>query len=87
MIWATEGQAQASKVMPVLSQLIKQANGNWKPDWNSVGTKHVIDVYNYRIKGRKSRYVRYFLAFKSKEVRNEFMKEHIALVLEAKELL
>lgn len=85
--WATKEQAEASIAMAMLSQLMKQANGDWTPDWTDGKSKYSI--------ARKSEYLvdwysvdtPRFLAFKSEEIRDEFLELHRDLIEKAKSLL
>ena len=86
--WATKEQAEASIAMAMLSQLMKQANGDWTPDWNDSNTiKHVIYFYKDTVLDSIFSTANEFLAFKSKEIRDEFLELHRDLIEKAKPLL
>ena len=88
-IWATEEQAEACLAMSQLSQLLKDVNGNWKPDWCSDSQKGVIcwgvDEVYASVKGRYRKPG--FLTFKTFEVALEFLKLHRDLIGQARPLL
>ena len=86
--WATKEQAEASIAMAMLSQLMKQANGDWKPDWaDEHETKYIIFRQGNTLM-RQFYYTRsHFLAFKSQEIRDEFLELHRDLIEKAKPLL
>ena len=86
--WATEEQAEASIAMAMLSQLMKQANGDWTPDWTdgnqikySIANKYdkLCEDYQFGFSA--------FLTFKSEEIRDEFLELHRDLIEKAKPLL
>ena len=87
-IWATKEQAEASIAMAMLSQLMKQANDGWTPDW-TVGseTKYIINFIGEDITRDICKTYRLFLAFKSEEIRDEFLELHRDLIEKAKPLL
>ena len=87
-LWATEEQAEASIAMAMLSQLMKQANGDWTPDWSkgnqikyTIANKYdkLCEDYQFGFSA--------FLAFKSEEIRDEFLELHRDLIEKAKPLL
>ena len=85
--WATKEQAEASIAMAMLSQLMKQANGDWTPAWGYDDTKYVLYHAREKIVEDVSFDVHSFLAFKSKEIRDEFLELHRDLIEKAKPLL
>lgn len=89
-IWATIEQAEASIAMAMLSQLMKQANGDWTPDWEDDeddSLEHTITFNNERAIKDYSWTSRSFLVFKSEEIRDEFLELHRDLIEKAKPLL
>lgn len=86
--WATKEQAGASIAMAMLSQLMKQANGDWTPDWsNYQSVKYCLVYVDSSIEHYGSYTEQYFLTFKSPEIRDEFLELHKDLIEKAKPLL
>lgn len=86
-VFATKEQAEASVALAQLSQLMKVYNEGWVPDWTVPDLKYVI--YFHKDKIGKSFYfhTQYFLSFKTKEIREEFLENFEDLILTAKPLL
>lgn len=86
-IFATKEQAEASIALAMLSQLMKNVNGDWIPDWNDNTDKYVIGFSGDSI--RTDYYVNYtsFLVFPLSKIRDTFLKHHKDLILKAKPLL
>jgi len=87
-IFKTEEQAKAAIAMAQLSQLMHVYNDGWISDWSdSNSKKYTIEIFrecvysNYYFETKK------FLAFKTSEIRDEFLKNFKSLILEAKPLL
>ena len=87
-VFATKEQAEASIALAMLSQLMKDVNGDWIPDWEyDSNRKYVIHIdkglakpdwfYNYS----------HFLTFPTKVIRDTFLKNHEELIMKAKPLL
>jgi len=85
--FATREQAEASIALAQLSQLIAVYNDGWVPDWNDTSYKHVIYLQGDNIEKSFYSSIRNFLAFKNKELRDEFLKNFRDLILTAKPLL
>ena len=85
--WATKEQAEASIAMAMLSQLMKQANGDWTPDWKEGESYYAITFdYGKVVKAHRMGFS-CFLAFESEEIRDEFLELHRDLIEKAKPLL
>ena len=74
--------------MAQLSQLMHVYNDGWVANWSdSNSKKYTIEIFgecvysNYYFETKK------FLAFKTSEIRDEFLKNFKSLILEAKPLL
>lgn len=87
-IFATEGQAEASMSLAMLSQLLKEFNKGWKPDWTSFTEKRVIAIVGAgNLEVFISTRVRYFLAFETEHKAALFARLHRDLILKASPLL
>jgi hypothetical protein len=87
-VFATLEQAKASIALAQLSQLMKAYNGDWVPDWtNELESKYIIIFWADRIETHCFSATRQFLAFKTPELRDEFLKNFHELIMEAKPLL
>lgn len=87
-IWPTEAEAEASIALAQLCQLRDRYNGGWKPDWADGGHfKYCINFEADEIEGNPWSAMRHVLAFKTRELRNEFMKNFADLIEKAKPLL
>ena len=87
-IWATKGQAEAYIAMAQLSQLLKHVNGDWVPNWKDYhSNNYVIGYYEDNIAINSYSATQHFLAFEIEESRNQFLKNHRALIEQAKPLL
>lgn len=91
---ATKEQAEASIAMAQLSQLMKNVNGDWKPDRNERKTKYIIyirlwvvDVWDNWICGQSVFYWKRFLSFPTREIRDTFLENHRELIEKCKPLL
>lgn len=87
MIWTTKEQAEACLAMSELSQLMKEVNGDWQPDCKNNEYKHVIYFDNDNIEIEVFVNSHWFLSFKTKEIRDEFLEVNRLLILKAKPLL
>ena len=86
-VFATKEQCEASIALAMLSQLMKDANGDWKPDWQSGSAKYIVFFENY-LPVKRSCYTRQcFIAFETPEIRDRFLELHIDLINKAKPLL
>ena len=87
-VFTTAEQAKASIALAQLSQLMKAYNGDWVPDWtNELESKYIIIFWADRIETHCFSATRQFLAFKTPELRDEFLKNFHELIMEAKPLL
>ena len=85
--FATEKQAKSALVMAQLSQLKKVYNGDWEADWNNCNQhKHVILRSSDKLYKHTKITAYHFLAFKSEEIRNEFLKNFEQLIRDYFEL-
>lgn len=83
-VFATENQAKSALAQSQLSQLMAHEayNGDWKAVWDTPEANHVIDYYNGYIDTRSSSRLATFLAFRSQEIRDQFLKDHRELIEE-----
>jgi hypothetical protein len=81
-VYATEAQALAFGIAaPMLSQLMKEKNGDWVADWNNYKqAKHCIIHVNRELKGVKYETMMQFLSFQTTELRDEFLSDHRDLI-------
>lgn len=87
-IFATREQAEASIVLAQLSQLMKNVNGDWTPDWgNNEEDKYSITFSNNKINRYFSIFYSKFLSFPTEEIRDKFLENHRELIMKAKPLL
>lgn len=88
IIWATKEQAEASKAVARLSNLMAAANEGWEPNWTRHDQdKFVILFHGAALTNNLSWVERRFLAFKTKELRDEFLELHRDLIMQARPLL
>lgn len=85
--FTTKEQAEASIALAQLSQLMKVYNDGWVPDWKNDTCKYTIRYSADEIS--RDCYIRLnsFLAFKTNEIRDEFLENFIDLITIAKPLL
>ena len=83
----TESLAKAVIALCKLLFLRDAYNGSWKPDWKNSYPKCVIEIRNCDISVNTYSSTNRILAFKTSEIRNEFLKNFKDLIEEAKELL
>lgn len=82
-LYATENQARSALAMAMLSQLMKDVNGEWKPTWNSTyQKKYIIEFTNFKINTNYYYEFPCFLSFPTKEIRDEFLANHRELIEE-----
>lgn len=86
-IFATKEQAEATIAIAMLSQLMKDVNGDWKPDWRNCNDKYVIIFVDEKIETPCYQSIRVFLAFSTREIRDKFLENHRSLIEKAKPLL
>lgn len=85
--WPTRELAEASVALAQLSQLKEFYNKGWKPDWNENTTKGCILIQSDRPLASVCQKFSYFLIFKSREVAETFLENHVDLIEKAKPLL
>ena len=86
-VFSTKEEAEAALALSQLSQLKKAYNGDWKPDWTDGKQKYCITFMNTIIVFRSALGDSYFLAFKTEELRYEFLENFRDLIETAKPLL
>ena len=87
-IFPTKEEAEASIALAQLCQLRDRYNGGWKPDWDAkVQEKYCIDFDSRGIYGSTWLTRRHVLCFKTRELRDEFIKNFADLIEKAKPLL
>jgi hypothetical protein len=86
-IFTTLEQAEASIALAMLSQLMNEVNANWKPDWIDTSDKYVIEPYKNRLDIETRQWGRRFLTFPTATIRDKFLKDHKALIIQALPLL
>ena len=86
-IFKTEKQAKKALAMAQLSQLMAVYNDGWEPDWgDEVSCKYTIQRDSSNIVTDIWRHGYKFLAFKSREIRDEFLKNFKPLIRQFFEL-
>ena len=86
--FATREQAEASIALAQLSQLREVYRQGWKPDWNDYNKiKYCIDHRINGLGGYETGSFLNFLSFQSPEIRDEFLKNFIDLIVKAKPLM
>ena len=79
--------AEAGLALTQLLQWRDKANGDWKADWNSPDSKYIINLYKNNLIKNISCSMNNTLAFKSEEIRDQFLIDHKSLIEIAKPLL
>lgn len=80
-VFTTLKQAQSALAMAQLSQLMKEYNDGWDPDWDDVQQyKFAIKRYRNQIFTESASVSHYFLVFKTKKLRDEFLKNFEPLI-------
>ncbi len=90
-IFATKKQAEASLALAMLTQQVKDANGDWEPNWThnfSAGTgdyQWVIELTYYCPEGKVIQEIvgPRLLAFQTKKIAEEFLECNRDLIKEA----
>ena len=82
--FAKKTQAEGVLAMAQLSQLMKDVNGDWTPDWTlGNGTKkYCIQYSTGKITKDAWSEISQFLAFPTREIRDKFAEDHRELILE-----
>jgi len=86
-LFATKEQAETCIALAMLSQLMKDVNGDWIPDWTEEVKKFVIQFDKDNILKNWYYTFSYFLAFPTAEIRDRFLENHKELIIKAKPLL
>lgn len=88
-LFATKAQANAALALAQLSQLMKVYNDGWEPNRSCVDgrIKYSICFYNNELITEDTWRSSYFLAFKTKELRDKFLKNFRDLIIQARPLL
>lgn len=87
-LFATKEQAEACIALAMLSQLMKDINGDWIPDWeNALVCKYIIRFNENMILCDWFSTLKFFLSFPTNEIRDTFLKNHKELIIKAKPLL
>lgn len=81
-IFAKKTQAEGVLAMAQLSQLMKDVNGDWTPDWSCDNYKYCIEFAGEEVYCCICNYVAQFLAFPTEEIRDKFAEDHKDLILE-----
>ena len=85
--FATREQAEACVALAQLSQLMAVYNDGWVPDWTDIEYKYVIFISGNYVYASFYAHAKHFLAFKTKELRDDFIDNFKDLILKAKPLL
>jgi len=85
--FATKEQAEASIALAMLSQLMKEVNGEWIPNWEDASIIFVIEVYRDSLRTDYYSSIHRFLCFPTEEIRDTFLLNHEQLIMKAKPLL
>lgn len=87
-VFPTKEEAEACLALAQLCQLRDRYNSGWKPDWkNEKELKYVIEIFWGNIVKREYDCRYKVLAFKTEELRDEFLKNFRELIWIAKPLL
>ena len=86
-VFVTKEQAEAAVALAQLSQLREIYRKGWEPNWKEDSLKCVIYKYNGEVGGGLYHYTNHFLAFQSREVRDEFLHNFKDLIKTASPLL
>ena len=85
-VFVTKEQCEASKALAMLSQLMKECNGDWEPNYGKA-CLYTLVFDGDTVVGSVTTDFRRFLTFRTREDRDRFMELHIDLINEAKALL
>jgi len=84
-IFKTSKQAYASNALAMLSQQLYRANEGYEPNWRAEFTKKIV-IFQHRTRVFYIKEVNidyHFLAFKSREIAEEFLETNIDLMRQA----
>ena len=86
--FATKEQAFACMALAMLSQLMKDVNGDWIPDYKDDNQKKfIIRYYKNTLETNWFYHINHFLTFPTGEIRDMFLKNHEELIMKARSLL
>jgi hypothetical protein len=86
-VWPTREEAEASIALAQLCQLRDRYNDGWRPDWTRDDYKYIIYCSNDKPRANTCSAVNSVLAFKSRELCDEFLSNFRDLIEKAKPLL
>lgn len=86
-LFFSKEQAEASLALAQLSQLKQVYNDGWEPDYTMHNNKYIIYIFGNCIETSIVTTELNFLAFKTADIRNEFLKNFKDLIEIAKPLL
>jgi hypothetical protein len=80
-IFATKEQAESSRAYAMLTQLMKEANGDWVADWRDGDqAKYVLVAKEDTLESPMHLYTQEFIALKSDAILEEFLANHEDLI-------
>jgi len=79
-VYCTEKQAMSALAMAKLSQLMYVYNDGWEPDWSNSSPKYVVRRYYNKLEADIKCNIYEFLSFKTKELRDLFLKNFEDLI-------
>jgi len=85
--FTTKEQAEACIALTMLSQLMKDVNEGWIPDYEDSNRKYVIRFSKNKLNAEWFCNTHYFLCFPTEEIRDTFLQNHKELIMKAKPLL
>jgi hypothetical protein len=86
-VFATLKQAEACIALAQLSQLMAVYNDGWVPDWTNMDYKYIIYFSGDNICTSFYLHAKHFLAFKTKDLGDEFIENFRDLIITARPLL
>ena len=86
-VFASKELAEAAVALAQLSQLREIYRQGWEPNWEDDSLNFVIEKYSGKIAGDSYYHLSLFLAFQSREVRDEFLENFKDLIETASPLL
>lgn len=75
-IFATQKQAKSALAFAQLSQLAKEMNGDWTPDWSTSNTKYSINRNSLALYINSWSATFHLIVFKTKEMAEFSLKHH-----------
>ena len=79
--------AEACAILSQVIRLRDEYNEGWQPNWNSKNDKYCIEICQNEIIISIIIHTQNILAFKTAEIRDKFLKDHIELIEIVKPLL